>query len=118
MTLQRRERKFFRKLVADIIVPPKALLPIRAQATHSTTDVANMAFQLGLHPVITPAPVNCLAMDIAQAAMEASLYGPDTHLEMLTDILKRGIKLTGLLDLDVRFAHDDRFQALAGVRLG
>uniref|UniRef100_A0AAV1V7Y5 CCHC-type domain-containing protein n=2 Tax=Peronospora matthiolae TaxID=2874970 RepID=A0AAV1V7Y5_9STRA len=114
MTLKRNERGSFRQLVADLGRLPKALTTVRARATDVPTDVAELTSQLVIYPVITPATTNCLAMAIAQAATDASLDGPDRHLELLTACLKRGIKLSGLLDLEDQYAHDHRVHADAG----
>ncbi|KAE9338152.1 hypothetical protein PR003_g11649 [Phytophthora rubi] len=73
---------------------------------------------LGIGEVTTPVTGNCMAMAVAQAAVDATLEGPDSALKSLTASIKRGIKYAGLLHLEDQMAHDHRVNALANVRRG
>ncbi|CAI5728870.1 unnamed protein product [Hyaloperonospora brassicae] len=73
---------------------------------------------VGLRKVSTPANGNCLAIALAQAFAESALAAPAMDQELFTAALKRGIKSTGLLNLEDQLPHDLRVQALKNVGHG
>ena len=66
--------------------------------------------------MVTLATGICLAMAVAQAAVDANLKTPDRSLELLTASIKYGIKNSGLLNLNGKLAHDHRVHLLQNVR--
>lgn len=118
MTLKRNERKSFSHLAKGTNRQLTVALPIGARSVKPPETLAEMEHQLGLRSVVTPATGNCLAMAIAQAAVDATLDDPDRSLELLTACLKRGIKYTGLLNLEDQMAHDHRVHLLENVWRG
>ena len=57
-------------------------------------------------------------MAISQAAVDVNLDDPGRILECLTACLKRGIKYSGLIDLEGQLAHDHRVNLLTNVGRG
>ena len=82
------------------------------------SDMRSLVWLLGLGKVVTPATGNCMAMAVAQAYVDASMLGESDAFERLTASVKRGIRFTGLLNLELNYAHDVRVQALRNVGRG
>ena len=118
MTHKRRERSKFLQLQLQKDAGSRTHLQIGARSSISPSSISELSFQLGVREVTTPATGNCMAMAVAQASADAPLDGPDQMMERLTEILKKGIKYSGLLHLEDQFAHDHRVQALHNVHRG
>lgn len=118
MTKKRQERATFQSLSSTLVIPTSAPLSMGPRTAREPESMQEVEAMLGIREVTTPATGNCMAMAVAQAAVDATLEGPDSALKSLTASIKRGIKYTGLLHLEDQLAHDHRVNALANVRRG
>ena len=118
LTRQRTERNSFSRLVQSLTKQRTEALPIGARSVNAPASLEELEQQLGLRSAVTPATGNCLAMAISQAAVDVNLDDPGRTLECLTACLKRGIKYSGLIDLEGQLAHDHRVNLLTNVGRG
>uniref|UniRef100_A0AAV1U1M4 Uncharacterized protein n=1 Tax=Peronospora matthiolae TaxID=2874970 RepID=A0AAV1U1M4_9STRA len=82
------------------------------------SDMRSLVRLLGLWEVVTPATGNCAAITVAQAYVDTDMHGESDAFERNTASVKRGIRFSGLLNLDHNYSHDVRVQALRNVGRG
>ncbi|KAG3205948.1 hypothetical protein PC128_g1088 [Phytophthora cactorum] len=109
MTKRRQERATFQAQRERVDISTQRPLRLGARSAEPPDSFADIEHQLGVREIATPDTGNCLAMAVAQAAVNATLDGPSSALEPLTASVKRGIKYADLLHLEDQLVHDMRW---------
>ena len=118
LTQKRRERQDCERLVQLLPDGQRHPVPMEPKPDVEPIHMREVLRIVGLREVSTPANGNCLAIALAQAFAESALAAPTMDQELLTAAIKRGIKSTGLVNLEDQLPHDLRVQALKNVGRG
>ena len=93
-------------------------LPIGARMITIPPTLAEIAIQLGVRSVTTPATGRCIAMTIAQAVAGRSLDEQTILSSYLLPVSNKAYNILGRLHLEGQLAHDRRVNTLANVTRG
>ena len=118
LTMKSQERVTCERILGSLKDGPTRALSMEHRPQRVPSNMRSLVRLLGLREVVTPATGNCMAMAVAQAYVDASMLGESDAFERLTASVKRGIRFTGLLNLELNYAHDVRVQALRNVGRG
>ncbi|POM81569.1 Hypothetical protein PHPALM_441 [Phytophthora palmivora] len=118
LTLKGKEREALKNTLQPYNDRANCDMVIEGWHLETTASFAHIEQNLGLKEVTTPSTGNCMAMALAQAEADNDLAVNDESFEKATASIKKGIKLSGLLNTAEQFDHYSRTATLEQIDRG